>query len=540
MQKPTRLSGFAGLVAQWHPTKNGDLTPESVGIASQEKVWWLCDFGHEWQALVFPRTKGVGCPVCVGKKTLPGFNDMATTHPELAAQWHPTKNGSLTPVDVVAGTNRPLWWVCNLGHEWVSPGSRRKGGAGCPYCAGQKVLPGFNDMATTHPELAAQWHPTKNGSLTPESLVAHTSVKVWWVCNLGHEWQVVGNNRARGAGCPFCSGRKTLPGFNDMATTHPALAAQWHPTKNGELTPDLIQAGSRVRVWWVCELEHEWPAMASDRLVGRGCPYCTGRLVLAGFNDMATTHPHLLAHWHPTKNGELTPDLIQAWTGKRIWWRCEKGHEWRASGASKASGVNCPTCWGRTVLLGFNDMATTHPALVAQWHPTKNGDLTPEKITASANRKFWWICELGHEWPALASNRASGRGCPTCAVGGFDPSKPSALYFIAHRHYAARKVGITNLGTTRLQDFAKAGWEVLDLVTSDDGFVVQEVETTILRWIRKNLGLPQFLGPEEMRGVGGWTETFSEEGPSNLEVTQRIQREFLDRGCEPSARSIGR
>ena len=523
------LSTHPELAAQWHPTKNGDLTPSMVKKGTGAPVWWICDIGHEWSAVIYPRTLGVGCPVCIGKQVLIGFNDMATTHPELAAQWHPTKNDKLTPHEVVAGTNKKVWWLCEAGHEWQSPASRRRNGAGCPVCAGQRVDVGVNDMATTHPELAAQWHPTKNGDLTPNSVGTFTSKAIWWICELEHEWLVSGNNRARGAGCPYCSGHKTWPGFNDMATTHPELAAEWHPTRNGPLSLSRVQAGQGKKIWWQCALGHEWESSGGDRVVGKGCPYCAGRYVLTGFNDMATTHPHLLAHWHPTKNVDATPQNVMAWTGKKLWWQCEKGHEWQATGASKASGVNCPTCWGRTVLRGFNDMATTAPHIAAQWHPTKNGELTPHDLTASSNRKVWWVCANGHSWPATASNRFMGRGCPTCSVGGFDPGKPSILYFITNKALRARKIGITNQGTNRLPDFGKVGWTAMYLLERSDGFLVQEVEAVLLNWIRKEWQMTPFLGPEEMGKLGGWTETFGEEGPSDLEVIERMKSEFSSR-----------
>ena len=139
-----------------------------------------------------------------------GENDLATLRPELAAQWHPTRNGSLTPGDLTAGTRRKVWWRCDKGHEWqASVLSRTSLGNGCPVCAGKQIIPGENDLASQFPQLAAQWHPDKNGALRPENVSPNSNRKVWWQCPEGHVWKAVVYSRAgkRKCGCPVCAGR---------------------------------------------------------------------------------------------------------------------------------------------------------------------------------------------------------------------------------------------------------------------------------------------------------------------------------------------
>ena len=270
------------LAAQWHPTRNGALTPSEVLPGSHRKVWWRCEKGHEWQAEVKTRVNGCGCPVCANRKLAEGENDLATLRPELAAQWHPTRNGSLTPGDLTAGTRRKVWWRCDKGHEWqASVLSRTSLGNGCPVCAGKQIIPGENDLASQFPQLAAQWHPDKNGALRPENVSPNSNRKVWWLCPLGHAWKATVTSRSRaGAGCPFCAGRKVWPGFNDLETVEPKVAAQWHPTLNGQLTPRMVTAGSRRKVWWQCPEGHVWKAVVYSRAGKRkcGCPVCAGRI----------------------------------------------------------------------------------------------------------------------------------------------------------------------------------------------------------------------------------------------------------------------
>jgi hypothetical protein len=340
------------LLQQWDTERNGPLSPETITYGSRRKVWWKCDKGHSWQAAVYTRTtSGTGCPYCIGKKPYPGCNDLESQRPDLAAQWHPSKNGSLTPSKVTLGSHRAVWWTCDKGHEWQAAVKTRVNGCGCPVCAGRATLPGENDLATIAPELAPQWHPTKNGSLTPQDVVAGSGRKVWWKCEKDHEWQAVVSSRVRGAGCPVCAGRVTLPGENDLATAFPNIAEQWHPTRNGSLTPTQVTSASNRKVWWKCPQNHDYQAMVAARtLHGSGCPYCAGVKVLVGFNDLATLEPKVAEQWHPTLNGNLTPEQVTAGSHRMAWWVCPEGHIWKTVIYSRAGPMKtgCPICAGRS------------------------------------------------------------------------------------------------------------------------------------------------------------------------------------------------
>ncbi len=205
-------------------------------------------------------------------------DSLAKHNPELAAEWHPTKNGSLTPKMVLAGSDKKVWWQCKYGHEWEARVADRTKGNGCPYCAGQKVWVGFNDLATTHPMLAAEWHPTKNGKLTPQKVSKSSNKKVWWQCEHGHAWEAAIYSRINGNGCPYCSGRLPIPGITDLTTTHPAIATQWHPTKNGDITPTKISRGYSKPVYWKCtQCGHEYqrsPYEQTRKNRNPRCPHC--------------------------------------------------------------------------------------------------------------------------------------------------------------------------------------------------------------------------------------------------------------------------
>ena len=197
------------IAKQWHRHKNGSLDSRSVAPFSNKKVWWQCKKGHEWEATIDQRSRGRGCPFCVGQK-VGSDNNLLVVNPELARQWHPIKNGNLRSSDVTPFSGRKVWWQCKRGHEWEADISNRSNGTGCPYCAGQKVG-ADNNLLVVNPELARQWHPKKNGDLTPAQVMPGTHKSVWWVCGKGHEWEASINNRNRtnrGSGCPYCARQK--------------------------------------------------------------------------------------------------------------------------------------------------------------------------------------------------------------------------------------------------------------------------------------------------------------------------------------------
>jgi hypothetical protein len=273
------LSGFNDL-ATTHPELAAEADgwdPTKVIAGSHKRLKWKCKLGHVWESTGTERIRNGSCPICNNQKVLSGFNDLATTHPELAAEangWDPTK--------VIAGSHKRLKWKCKLGHVWVSTVNRRMNGRSCHVCVNQKVLSGFNDLATTHPELAAEangWDPTE--------VIAGTGKKLDWKCKQGHLWNSVVNSRIASPGCPVCANQKVLSGFNDLATTHPELAAEangWDPTK--------VIAGTNKKFEWRCQQGHIWSAQSSNRVQGRGCPSCAK----SGFDPNKESYVYFLLH----------------------------------------------------------------------------------------------------------------------------------------------------------------------------------------------------------------------------------------------------
>lgn len=424
MGKPSLADAYPEIAAQWHPTRNGDLTPNDVTVGSGRKIWWICPKvpEHIWDARVNARVKGRGCRYCGGKvKFGKVYKSFAEAFPEIAVEWHPTKNGELTPDKVSEGSGKVAWWKCsrNPKHEWKAKVQYRRslsGDASCPYCGGRAPSP-ENSFGSKFPLLAKQWHPTKNGDLTPFDFFPYSIERVWWICEKvsSHEWRAQIKTRIETSGeCPTCK-RQNNPQLPMLSEYDNDLANEWHPTRNGDLTPDQVRAGSSIKVWWLCKNDksHEWEAAVGNRArKGKGCPFCAR--TKAGDRNIGLLYPQLAAEWHPTKN-ELTPFEVTPGSKRRIWWRClvNPEHEWQAYVFSRSKGEgNCPHC----AQIG-KSFAQRYPEVAKEWHPSKNGKLTPRDIPHSSHKKYWWLCSNNpdHVWQASAQNRGvNGSGCPYC------------------------------------------------------------------------------------------------------------------------------
>lgn len=401
------------LVSQWDYEKNGDLSPEQFTVGADVKIWWKCERGHSWQAVLYSR-KNCGCPVCARNILTVGINDLQTVNPVLAAEWDFAKNGNVRPDSIAANANRKAWWLCEKGHSWHADISSRNQGRGCPFCANRILLPGFNDLLTAAPELAFEWHYEKNAPLLPEMVIGTSHRGVWWLCSLGHSWQSQIVNRRNGTGCPYCAGKRVIPGETDLKTLRPDIADDWDYSGNGLLLPEHVTAQSSRAVMWRCELGHSYKATISSRFNGKGCPYCAGKRPVLGETDFASVHPELLPEWDYEKNGTLCPEHFTTGSHKKIWWRCKNGHVWQTQIYHRHIGMGCPYCSGLLAVRGVTDFGSVNPTLLSEWDYERNEGTHPETIKAYSNKKYWWICKRGHHWRSTVGARHAGSGCPYC------------------------------------------------------------------------------------------------------------------------------
>ena len=475
-----------------------DWDPKTLTFGSNKKVGWKCRKGHIWEETPNKRTgRGDGCPYCSGNRVLVGFNDLATTHPELAKEangWDITQYS--------AGSNKKVLWICPLKHTWDTEIAARTGRlkTGCPVCANQKVEVGFNDLATRFPNLV----PEADG-WDPRQVIAGSNKKFNWKCKLGHKWSAVASSRtALGTGCPVCANLKIESGFNDLATTHPELAKEaygWNPKEVGSGSPSKLQ--------WKCSNGHVYSAPPMRKTSkNTGCSICANKTLLVGFNDLATTHPELAKEafgWDPKEVNAGRGPQKSGKTNQKRKWRCSLGHIWETTPSSRTNTHHqsgCPVCAGNLLLVGFNDLATTHPDLAEEacgWNP--------KDFVAGGKEKMKWKCaKEGHTWKVSISERKAGRGCPSCAKSGFDPNKEGWLYFLSHPDWEMLQIGITNVPDDRLSTHKRLGWELLELRGPMNGDLARQWETDILRMLRKKNAV---VGSTDIAGrFTGYTESW--------------------------------
>ncbi len=286
---------FPELIDEWNYEKNGDLTPDLVSAHSNIPVWWKCHNDHEWRSPVARRTRQgracAGCPYCNNRILLKGFNDLSSKYPEIAKEWNRQRNGEVTPETVLFNSTYKAWWICSkCGYdEWNTAINNRTGknhGGGCPYCTGQTVWSGHNDLQTLFPQLAQEWDYEKNGGLLPSQVTARSDKKVYWICPICNKSYLatLGNRTRNGSGCPKCGAKKALENKHrrrvdtgdTIAKKYPQIAAEWDYSKNNT-TPEEVVPGSHRTYFWVCaKCNHGWSANAYVRTaMGCGCPNCS-------------------------------------------------------------------------------------------------------------------------------------------------------------------------------------------------------------------------------------------------------------------------
>jgi hypothetical protein len=277
-------------------------------------------------------------------------NNITITHPEIAQEWHPTLNGEDKPEYHTYGENKKYWWICKQEHEYYSDINHRMiYNIGCPYCANKKVLKGYNDVLTTHPNLIEDWDILLNPDILLDNFTQGSNQKVWWKCHVCYGvWLTrIADRTNQGNGCPYCSGRNPLVGKTDLLTINPKLCEEWNYTKN-KLGPENYTRGSSKKVWWICKRGHEWQTTISNRISSfsnSNCPYCSGHKVIVGKTDLLTLYPELCKEWDGLKN-KLGPKHYRPGSKKRVWWLCKKCKcNWQSTIQHRALHTSgCPQC----------------------------------------------------------------------------------------------------------------------------------------------------------------------------------------------------
>lgn len=562
------------IAKEWDAVSNNGLLPSDVTVGSNKEVWWVCSKGHSYQKSVAKRAiRGQGCPTCRREK-----RSFANVHPELLIYWDWNNNFGVNPMEISYGSEKSVWWKCPKGHSYQQSVHRKSEGAGCPICAHQMISK-ETSLASVYPNIAKEWHPTKNSNLSPYDVFPQTHKKVWWLCPFGHEYQAKVYTRKK-SGCPICDSEKRTsfpeqaiqfylgklfktesrhiiggfeadiycPEFNiaieydgeyfhssnesnvreerknqffiesgvllfrvketkqnitfdchhteygyEINTTYsqdyefiddvvtaivtrinerfykkyfvdinivrdkasiinmyaqqkgknsflmqkPLGAKKWDFDKNGDIDLNLLPRTSKKKYWWKCPTcGNEWYGSLDNIINSLTCKKCS-RQVKAEidmapeifmdstaifrniFPSLQTENPDLASQWHPTKNGYFKPIHVSPKSGKRVWWLCpECGNEWSQYVKTRNNGKSarkCPVCANNQKKKNINEIDSFLDILFEEWHPTKNGGRNLIDFTPGSSAKVWWKCsKCGNEFNCSIKTRKNGGGCSVC------------------------------------------------------------------------------------------------------------------------------
>ena len=402
------------LLLEWNIEKNQPISVEDMTVNSGRKVWWKCKEGHEWQARVADRSRGNGCPYCSGKKPLIGINDLKTLNQRVAFEWNYDLNDGKKPEEFCLHSGKRVWWKCKEGHEWQATidSRTRTNGNGCPFCAGQRVIKGKNDIATVAPELANQWDYSKNGNLTPEEICINSSKKVWWKCVFGHEWCVSPNSRyTQKTGCSKCS--------LQLKTSYPEQTIFFYMKKIFNVVHSRYKLENRMELDIYIEdistgIEYDGIVYhSSDEAKERDtrkdvfCKEKGIRLIRVKEVKIIPNIKHKDCIYRKIgRCGSQLDDIIK---------------ELLLNLGININEISIDVEKDTPIILSqymTNEKLDNIPDnIFTEWDYDKNGDLKPEMMNKSSHRKVWWKCSKGHSWQATMQHRTdkNATSCPFCS-----------------------------------------------------------------------------------------------------------------------------
>ena len=524
----------AELEHQFHRELNLGLTFEELYVTFPGKVFWTCPSGHLINQKPRGRIQGRCLPCALDR----GRKFLADHHPHLLEEFDMALNENAKPERLYSRSPGSYWWKCresSHNHSYLATVGTRIKGHKCSYCAGIKILPGYNDWASVYGPQNLSWDDEANLDLDgekidPTLLGVENKEQRNWICLEGNHPRSISISAAIrgekvGKRCRSCSGYKAIPGESDAQTLFPELVERLDKRRHSPESLEGIHPGNRDNIFnWTCPEGHNWKRSVCEEIRAKGCNKCLGREVWTGHTDLQSQFPEIAEQYCLELNMvdddtlKLTPDQIHMGSNALSWWRCrEHNHEWKTSVQKRTlEKTGCPFCSDRKVWPGYNDLVTKRPDLVDEIDFDKHPELVPGELLWVSHDYIHWVCEFDHRWPAqLFMRTRPGKlqkptGCPSCADYGFDPSKPAELYFIGNQGLGALKVGITNTGTSRIARWIAQGWEVVEVTHFTRGSNARLVEKAFHRWRRQICQVPDFLEPEDVGSIGGWTETYSQ------------------------------
>lgn len=408
-----KISHIPHLINEWDWGKN-EIDPSKVSRGSIKKRWWICDKGHSFYMSPNSRTnktKKQNCPYCSGRKVIKGKNDLLSKHPELKELWDWEKN-EYSPEEMSYSTQKEVFLKCSKGHSFSrKPSNSTKSKITCRKCTGYYITSETSVLAKIGDDANHLWSE-KNKIGPKESKSDDKKNRIWWKCELGHEWQCAALHQLKrykkDDWCPICSNRKLLPGFNDLLTRDPKIANLLVGKDPKEV---LFTSSKRMQFKCLDYDDHIFTASPSEMLSGKKCTYCIGRKLKVGFNDFATIHPDLASKVSPQSINQ--PHEMTSGSNKKMTFICDKGHKYECSAKNASAGWGCPYC--SSVRLSYeNTIENSYPEIASRF--SQDSKYQPHEVSIGSQKKVTLICKNNplHSYDISCHNILRWDSCPHC------------------------------------------------------------------------------------------------------------------------------
>jgi len=478
------------IMEDWDYEKNKviGLDPNIIVCGSHKKAYWKCKIhGESFYQTIRDRVRGqLACKKCYKErenktlftKYIKDKKVVAETHPHLVDEWIECENPFITPYNCLSGSSKKVLWKCKKcnGTYYAVISNRCRVGSSCPYCAGQKVLVGFNDLLTLDPQLCEEW--SNKNVLSPSQVTIGSNKKVYWKCKVGHEDYFMSIKQKRnGQGCPVCA-MQSQTSFPEQAiyyyiksifpdTINRYIMDEKYeidiyiPSKkigieyNGyyshkkkqdkDIAKKQFMENNGINLIVIKEFKFSEEQINADYYINeRTTPKSLSNLIYKIINEVfninniivdvadktikikeqyliqkkeksiATLRPDLIEEWDYDKNGNITPEFVSVGAKTKYYWICPICKQsYLRTPYDKAHGGSCPRHKNKVIHKGYNDFESKYPSLIAKWDFSKN-EIKPDSIYYNSTKIVNWKCSKGHEYKRSIAGEVRAKNCPIC------------------------------------------------------------------------------------------------------------------------------
>lgn len=401
------------LIKEWDYESN-DILPSQVTYGSHKEVFWICPKGHKYKKQIHSRCQGTGCSVCSGVN-FRKRNLLFTDFPELIEELDTEINTLEDLKKITCSSNKKIAWICSKNHKYFQSAVNKIKSKGCPICNNRQVLYGFNDLETwckenDRNEILEDWDYKLN-SILPQNIIFGSGKVCNFVCHIcGYKWKTRLNARTlQKTGCYKCSKR--------MSSSFPEQAVYFYIKK---YFPDAINGDRKI---------------LQGRELDIYIPACKTAIEYDGEN------------WHEDIKKDRDKDVICKEKNIHLYRireeNCKlintsdtciytyKYQDWNQLNViiieilNKLGIINKDIDICRDEYLikeqyyisSLKDsLGNIYPNIAKEWHPTKNGSISPYNVLPETHDSYYWLCpKCGNTYKAIVKNRVRMKsGCPKC------------------------------------------------------------------------------------------------------------------------------